>query len=201
MVISLLAFNNFRIPRKNMLMKSAEISKDGEFKRLRDSILNYGAMVHMRVSIVFDTAILLAKAVTIATRYSMVRRQSPINPKDPEPKIIEHVTQQYKIFPALARVIIYNISGNHLTSLMNRIILEPKSSERISEFHALSCGLKAIITSDATKDIEICRLSCGGHGFLESSGLPNLYRYCTTGQTGTLQSVKKILIIKYYYHR
>lgn len=165
-------------------MKSAEILENGEYRRLRESTTNYGAMVQMRVSIVFDTAELLAKAVTIATRYSMVRRQSPINPNEPEPRIIEHVTQQFKIFAPLARVIVYNLTGKHLTALMHEVTKNPKGSERMPEFHALSCGLKAIVTADATRDIEICRLSCGGHGFLESAGLANIYRYCTAGQTG-----------------
>lgn len=67
---------------------------------------------------------------------------------------------------------------------MNEIMKNSKDSERIPEFHALSCGLKAVCTADATRDVEICRLSCGGHGFLESAGLANIYRYCTAGQTG-----------------
>lgn len=35
--------------------------------------------------------------------------------------------------------------------------------------------MKAISTNDATAGTEICRLACGGHGFIKSSSLPNSY--------------------------
>jgi acyl-CoA oxidase len=80
-------------------MKNSKLTEDGQFIKPKSAKLNYGTMVFIRVSIILDTAQYISKAVTIATRYSMVRRQSPINPDEPEPKIIDHVTQQYKLFP------------------------------------------------------------------------------------------------------
>ena len=44
--------------------------------------------------------------------------------------------------------------------------------------HALSSGLKAVTTTNASAGIETCRLACGGHGYLEVSRLPELYTYC-----------------------
>jgi acyl-CoA oxidase len=43
--------------------------------------LSYGSMVFVRVAICRDVASQLAKAVTIAVRYSAVRRQSQIEPE------------------------------------------------------------------------------------------------------------------------
>lgn len=62
-------------------------------------------MLFVRTVLIKDMSSYLSKAVTIALRYSLVRRQSPINPNEPEPKIIEHVTQQFKIYPAIAKVL------------------------------------------------------------------------------------------------
>lgn len=82
-----LGFDNVRIPLDQMLMKNAKILPNGEFVKNQSSVLNYGTMTHVRVGIVRDMATLLSKAVTIAMRYSIVRHQSPIDPKLPEPKI------------------------------------------------------------------------------------------------------------------
>lgn len=76
-----LGLKNFRIPRKNMLMKNAKVLQDGTFVKSPSSVLTYGTMMFVRVVLVKDQANHLAKAVTIATRYSAVRRQSPIDPK------------------------------------------------------------------------------------------------------------------------
>ncbi|KAK7086978.1 Acyl-coenzyme A oxidase (Acyl-CoA oxidase) [Halocaridina rubra] len=45
----------------------------------------------------------------------------------------------------------------------------------LPELHALSCGLKALSSDDATEGVETCRLACGGHGYLCSSNFPRIY--------------------------
>lgn len=49
-------------------------------KVARHGKLTYGTMVFVRVLLVNETAFNLAKAVTIAVRYSAVRRQSERKP-------------------------------------------------------------------------------------------------------------------------
>ena len=39
------------------------------------------------------------------------------------------------------------------------------------QLHALSSGLKAYITSTTERMAQVCRVACGGHGFLVGSGL------------------------------
>lgn len=43
------------------------------------------------------------------------------------------------------------------------------------QLHALSAGLKAFTTWTSNTGIEVCRMSCGGHGYSRSSGLPDIY--------------------------
>lgn len=45
-----------------------------------------------------------------------------------------------------------------------------------------SC-LKAVCTNEATQAIEVCRLACGGHGYLNSAGFNELYQMATAAQT------------------
>lgn len=55
--------------------------------------------------------------------------------------------------------------------------------DRLPELHALSSCLKAVCTDEAAKCVEICRLSCGGHGYLYSAGFVEIYRNATAAQT------------------
>lgn len=172
-----LAFENVRIPLKNMLMRNAKVLENGEFIKSQSPVLNYGVMTQVRVEIVKGMAQHLSKAVTIATRYSSVRRQSPIDPKLPEPKIIDHVTQQMKIFPAIAKVIAIKSAADNLHQLYLDITAEVERGNlgRLPELHSLSCCLKVVSTNEVAQSVQTCRLACGGHGFLNSSGFHDIY--------------------------
>ena len=76
-----LGFKNVRIPRTNMLMRHAQVLEDGTFIKSPADVLTYFTMVFSRCHIARNSATMLAMAATISTRYSAVRRQSPINPK------------------------------------------------------------------------------------------------------------------------
>ncbi|KAG5668401.1 hypothetical protein PVAND_016341 [Polypedilum vanderplanki] len=181
-----LGLKNVRIPRKNMLMKNSEVTESGEFVIHKNPLLTYGTMTMIRVGIIQEVQVFLAKAVTIATRYSLVRRQSPINPNDEiEPQIIEHTTQQYKLFVPLAKVFSLKITSDYLWNQYEDTMkkIDKGDLTTLPELHALSCCLKAICTNDAAEGTEICRLSCGGHGFLNSSALPDCYKMITPAQT------------------
>lgn len=69
--------------------------------------------------------------------------------------------------------------------MYNQVTSELSSGnlERIPELHALSCCLKAVVTSEGAKAVEICRLACGGHGFMQSSGFPSTYAHLTAACT------------------
>lgn len=71
-------------------------------------------MMFVRVVIIRDMASYLSKAVTIAIRYSCVRRQSLINPKEPEIQILDHVTQQHKLFVPLSGVLAFKVAADYL---------------------------------------------------------------------------------------
>ncbi len=179
-----MAFNQVRIPYENMLMKNAKLTLEGEYIKPKSEKLNYGTMVFIRVQIISTSAACISLASTIATRYSMVRRQSPINPNEPEPKIIEHVTQQYKLFPSIAKAVVFKCMAKWLLNFYGSITQRGNADlERLPELHAISSGLKAVCSDEAAKTVEICRLSCGGHGYLYSAGLVEIYRNATSAQT------------------
>ncbi|XP_061392969.1 probable peroxisomal acyl-coenzyme A oxidase 1 [Musca vetustissima] len=176
-----LGFKNVRIPLNNMLMKNQQVLPDGTYVPPKNSVLTYGTMMFVRVALVRDAAMALAKASTIACRYSAVRRQSPIDPKEREPQIMDHTTQQLKVFPIIAKAIVFKANGENIWNMYNTITAEVEKGalDRLPEMHALSCCLKAIVSSDAAAGVETCRLACGGHGFMDSSNFPTLYGMAT----------------------
>lgn len=121
-----LAFDNVRIPRKSMLMQNAQVLEDGTFVQGKASVLTYGTLLFVRTIVIRDVVSFLTKAVTIATRYSAVRRQSPIDPTKPEPQVVDHVTQQNKIFPNIAKCIVYKLGADYSWEMYNRITSEMK---------------------------------------------------------------------------
>jgi acyl-CoA oxidase len=69
-------FNKLRIPRINMLMRFAQVTEEGKFKRLASDVLMYAAMLLMRGTLCLYGTFFLTISSTIAIRYSAVRRQT-----------------------------------------------------------------------------------------------------------------------------
>lgn len=173
-----LRFNSVCIPRKNMLMRMSEVTKEGKYKRsdVPRQIL-YGAMVTAREIIISEAAINLSRAVTIAVRYSAVRRQFGAKEEMPEVQVLNYVTQQHRLFPLLAAVYAFQFAAHWLRWLYEDVQkrLRVNDFSTLPEVHACTAGLKALTTSVTADGIEECRKLCGGHGYLCSSGLPELY--------------------------
>lgn len=180
-----LGFEQVRIPRTNMLMKNNQVLPDGTYVSSPSSKLTYGTMIFVRVVLVQDAATYLKKAVTITTRYSAVRHQSQIKPDEPEPQILDFVTQQYKIFPYIATCFAFQYTANWLWDVYNNVTeeLETGQLENLPELHAASCVLKAVSSADAALGVETLRLSCGGHGYMIASNLPSTYGLVTAMST------------------
>lgn len=172
-----LMFDHVRIPLNQMLMGLAKLSPDGTFTRAAHSKLMYGTMSFVRAIIVLSSFWQLSKAVTIAIRYSAVRRQGHLKHGEPEAQVIDYKTQQYKLLPGLALAFALKFCFDHVWSLFqesqNKIAAGDLSM--LPELHAITSGLKAFSTSNSLRHAENCRLACGGHGYLLCSGLPELY--------------------------
>ncbi|XP_046423229.1 probable peroxisomal acyl-coenzyme A oxidase 1 isoform X1 [Neodiprion fabricii] len=180
-----LGFDHVRIPREHMLMKNSQVLEDGTYIKAPSDKLTYGTMMFVRVVLIKDIARYLSKAVTIAVRYSAIRRQCQITSDKPEVQIIDYVTQQYKLFPQLATCFALSMSAEWIWDMYNNVTaeLDQGELERLPELHALACCLKAVASSDAAGGIEVVRLSCGGHGYMSASNLPATYGLVTAACT------------------
>uniref|UniRef100_A0A8B9KXP0 Acyl-coenzyme A oxidase n=1 Tax=Astyanax mexicanus TaxID=7994 RepID=A0A8B9KXP0_ASTMX len=166
-----LKLDNVRIPRDNMLMKYAKVEPDGTYVKPPSDKLTYGTMVFIRSMIVGESAKALAKSSTIAIRYSAVRHQSELRPGEPEPQVLDYQAQQYKLFPLLAAAYAFTFVGQYMSNMYHRITGDINQGD-FSELPEVIC-----ICSNATSifSIEVCRMSCGGHGYSRCSSLPDIY--------------------------
>lgn len=176
-----LGFRNFRIPRENMLMQNSKVLEDGTYIKSVNDKLTYGTMVFVRVMLLQDLLYYLMKAVTIAVRYSVVRRQGQINSEKSEVQIIDYVMQQYKLFPHIATCFAIKVTFTHVWNMYVTVQdqLYEDDFEKLPELHSLTCCLKAVISADTAAGVEQLRLSCGGHGYMNASNLPIIYGLVT----------------------
>ncbi|KAJ4953982.1 hypothetical protein NE237_030814 [Protea cynaroides] len=173
-----LRFDHVRIPRDQMLMRVSQVTREGKY--LQSDVprqLVYGTMVYVRQTIVSDASCALSRAVCIATRYSAVRRQFGSQDGGPETQVIDYKTQQNRLFPLLASAYAYRFVGEWLKWLYTDVTqrLQANDFSTLPEAHACTAGLKSLTTSATADGIEECRKLCGGHGYLCSSGLPELF--------------------------
>uniref|UniRef100_A0A0N4Z9T4 Acyl-coenzyme A oxidase n=1 Tax=Parastrongyloides trichosuri TaxID=131310 RepID=A0A0N4Z9T4_PARTI len=170
-------FNNVKIPREHMFMKYAKVEKGGKYiKPLHDKTA-YGSMIFVRSIMLLQQAQYLAMACTVAIRYSCVRRQGELEDKSEEVKVLDYQTQQYRIFPQLAKAWAFSAAGKYIMELFNKVNkdLTSGNADLLPQLHCLTSGLKSVISFQAGLGIEQCRMSCGGHGYSHASGLPNIY--------------------------
>ncbi|GAN03812.1 acyl-CoA oxidase 5 [Mucor ambiguus] len=176
-------FDNVRIPRDHMLMKFAQVTKDGKYIPPVHNKLSYGSMVKLRVDIATEAGWKLAKATTIAIRYCTVRRQFH-NPPSFKPdnnqlesQVISYSSVQHRLMPLLATAYALIIAGEDLYAQFNQLMVQLESNDAnlLPEIHATSCALKSWGTRRSTDGIEECRKAMGGHGYSTFSGVADLF--------------------------
>ncbi|KAF2073776.1 hypothetical protein CYY_004910 [Polysphondylium violaceum] len=173
-----LRLDKVRIPRANMLQRFAKVEKGGNYIKPSHSRLIYAGMVGVRTLLIEDSFSGISRALTIATRYSVIRRQFKSSPKDTiENQVMDYGNQQYRIIPYIAQAYALFFTGKEFTSSFQKMMTNIKEKNDLSllaELHSNSSGLKSVITYATNEAIENCRLACGGHGYSHISGFPML---------------------------
>jgi acyl-CoA oxidase len=168
-----LRFNQVRIPRDNMLMRYNAVDRNGKFTASKHSKILYATMVYTRVAIVGAMGWSLGRAATVAARYSAVRKQFPPSEggKD-EVAVIDYQTQQQKIIPNFASAYTIYFSYLWLKDLYdkNGDAVAKGDFSLMPELHAVAACLKSLSSEICVEGMEICRKSCGGHGYMKLTG-------------------------------
>lgn len=177
------SFDNVSIPRRNMAMRFATMDEQGNFSKKSVSEASqkiaYITMMQVRAHIVDQAGKTLSAACTISIRYSAVRRQGFGQDGKTEVQILDYTQQQHRLLPLLAASYCFFFTGKkvlkQIRELERRFLANEKVAKtEVTDVHASSSGLKSFTTTVAADGMEDCRKACGGHGFLECSGLPEL---------------------------
>lgn len=136
-------------------------------------------MTHVRANIVQHARLVLARTVTIAVRYTVVRRQFQDrdgNKTGPEMSVLDYPTVQIRILPLLATAFALHYTGQAMKKVYQdtRHDIEQGNFHTLAQMHSMSSGLKSLCTTLAADGIETCRRALGGHGFGGGSGLIQL---------------------------
>nr|CAG8543188.1 12636_t:CDS:10 [Entrophospora candida] len=180
-------FDKVRIPRFNMLSKYSWVEKGtGVYKSPPNNKLSYGTMVLVRSVIVTGVYLAMARAATIAVRYSAIRRQfvdkdNPKRLKDGrivETSVLDYTMQQYRLFPVVAQAFACYFTAKALLNLHHKYTAQSSDGDfsLLADLHASSSGLKSLTSTMAVDAIEDCRRACGGHGYSSFSGFSKFYQ-------------------------
>ncbi|KAK4942759.1 hypothetical protein LTR10_017519 [Elasticomyces elasticus] len=171
-------FDQFRVSHSALLSKYSGVdSEHGTYMKPENPALVYGSLTFVRAQIIMQARLVLARAVTIATRYLSIRRQFADRDSKgaaPEQAVLNYPTVQIRILPLLATTFALHYTGEAMYKLYygTREAIEQKGDlSRLAEMHAASSGLKSLCTTLAADGIETCRRAMGGHGFGGGSGM------------------------------
>lgn len=157
----------------------------------------------MRSTIVLQSGGVLARGVTIATRYAAVRRQFQDRdaPADAhgENQVLNYTMVQFRLLPLLAATFALHFTGKAMMGLYQENQKKMQAgagkakgkannsmrgagpeethsgSDLLADLHATSCGLKALASTTAAEGLEVCRRACGGHGYSSFGGIGSWY--------------------------
>ena len=195
-----LLLNHVKVPHVNMLARFSKVDPNtSKYIKPSNPSLVYGTLTYVRSSIVLQSGSVLARGVTIATRYCAVRRQ--FQDRDApewetgENQVLNYTMVQIRLLPLLAATFALHFTGRGMINLyqanqrrmasgdavkadMNRSAgpeeLRP-GTDLLADLHATSCALKALASTTAAEGLEVCRRACGGHGYSSFSGIGTWY--------------------------
>ena len=194
-----LLFNNVKIPHANMLARFSSVDPNtSQYKKPANPALIYGTLTYIRSTIVLAAGSVLARGVTIATRYCAIRRQ--FQDRDApssagENPVLNYRMVQIRLLPLLASTFALHFTGRGMIDLyednqkkMSGDAGQAADTDRapgpeelhpgadlLADLHATSCALKAYSSTVAGEGLEVCRRAMGGHGYSSFAGVGSWY--------------------------
>jgi acyl-CoA oxidase len=168
-------FNQVRVPVQNLLNRYGDIDENGQYQSpiqnpSKRFFTMLGALVGGRVSVALASNTAAKKALDIAIRYALKRRQFKTLSEDQETLLLDYATHQERLFPLLAKSYALTFA---LETLRQKFVGSTALDDK-REVEALAAGLKSYASWHATATIQECREACGGKGYLTENELPDL---------------------------
>ncbi|MFX0539446.1 acyl-CoA dehydrogenase [Ornithinimicrobium sp. Y1847] len=175
-----ITFDQVRVPRANLLDRFGGIDDSGAYvseiegdnKRFFTML---GTLVRGRICVAAGAAVSARKALSIATRYAVRRRQFSAPGHDGEVVLMDYLAHQRKLLPAIATSYAHMFALNEvMENLQDLHEMTEKDQVAQRELETRAAGLKALITHFANQTNQVCREACGGAGYMSENGLTGL---------------------------
>jgi acyl-CoA oxidase len=184
-------FTDVRIPRFFMLQKFCKVSRRGEVKLPPLEQLAYISLLGGRVGMAVDLYRIVARFVTVATRYGVGRRQfqaEDAEDEDLEVQLMDYPLHQRRLVPILALTYAMALGTANLETEHATIVAELDKAVAANDMTEMkraingtkslfidSGSLKLTCTWLAADCITECRQTCGGHGYSAYAGFGKAY--------------------------
>ncbi|MDB2385420.1 acyl-CoA dehydrogenase family protein [Polaribacter sp.] len=167
-------FHQVRVPRENLLNKYGDITSEGKYysdienpsKRFFTML---GTLVGGRICVARAGLGGAKKALAIAVKHALKRRQFNDSIKIQEDLLMDYPSHQLRLTPAVASCYVYDVTLTHIMKVYSDKTLKDKR-----KIETQVAGLKSIITWFANETIQECREACGGKGYLMENQITDL---------------------------
>jgi acyl-CoA oxidase len=205
----MLRFDRVRVPRRMLLDRYGGVDASGQYRSPienanRRFFTMLGTLVRGRVCIAGGAGIAARSALSIATRYALKRRQFAAPGRPDGVLLLDYLTHQRRLLPAIARAYALGFAQNELAASLVHIQGGGEHTERDQRrLETMAAGLKATATRFANDTIQECREACGGAGYMAENRLVGLradadvFATFEGDNTVLLQLVTKALLTDY----
>lgn len=159
-------FDNVSVPRENLLNKFGSIDNHGNYhsdiqnpnKRFFTML---GTLVGGRICVGKGALSGAKKALTIAVKYALNRRQFNSDQRIQEDLIMDYPTHQLRLIKPIAKAYVYHF-------VLEKLITDYANSQISNrrEIETQAAALKSTITWFSNACIQECREACGGKGYM-----------------------------------
>jgi acyl-CoA oxidase len=166
---------NVKRPYEVMAYKYLQVDSKGDFTRTGDEKMMYAGMMRVRTSLLSISYRSLATSLTVAVRYSYLRKQ--FHDADGKEQIImNYQTQRARLFPLVAQTYAMGMALHEISDFVAKLWDAANNNDfsLLQEGHILLSAGKSFWTTTATHGIRECMYACGGHGY-HAAGIHGLY--------------------------
>ena len=202
-------FDHVRVPRTHLLDRYGGVTEQGEYVSAIESknarfFTMLGTLVRGRICVAGAAGSATRKALSIATRYALQRRQFRAPGLGEEVPLLDYLAHQRKLLPNLARAYAFGFAENELAEHLQRVS-DAAGADPIAarELETRAAGMKVAVTRWANDTVQLCREACGGAGYLSENGLTLIRQdvdvFATFEGDNTVlgQLVAKALLLEY----
>ncbi|MGV9713303.1 acyl-CoA dehydrogenase family protein [Gordonia sp. NPDC003424] len=174
-------FDDVRVPAESLLNRYADVAEDGTYSSpIENSNRRFftmlGTLIRGRISVAATAGAAGRKALTMATRYGLIRKQFEAPDADDEIIVLDYLGHQRKLLPLIAKSYAITCAQNEITEALHEVqsasgAASGQNSDRQRQLESDAAGLKAYATWHASHTINVCREACGGAGYLDENQL------------------------------